>query len=244
MQAHVDEQPDHVDQAPAREDQGDEDIPRLKLSLRRPTARKPATAPRSPSKRRQKRSASRSGCRSPKPAPQAQAPDETAVSPDRAEKAVNMLRRALEAALAELGGLDDLDLSELDVPQASVPQAPPAEPAPEPVSESEVEKKVELPPGPPWVDDETQTPVARENWDGQVLEVTLGAAEDQGGTRKEQVVIGGETAMPFLTSRVSFPHRPVIAIEIARTADRMIGRICWWRFGMRSWMTLEPGPSG
>ena len=210
MQAHVDEQPDHVDQAPAREDQGDEDIISQAEAILTETDRaeeEPAPEPQQKAAEEERQPERQP---EPKPAPQAQAPDESGVSPDRAEKAVNMLRRALVAALAELGGLDDLDLSELDVPQA-----PPAEPAPEPVSEPEVEKKVELPPDQPWVDDETQTPVARENWDGEVLEVTLGAAEDQGGTRKEQVVIGGETAMPFLHFEGEFPHRPVIAIEIA-----------------------------
>jgi acetyl-CoA synthase len=122
-----------------------------------------------------------------------------------AERAVNMLRRALVAALAELGGVD---MDALQVPAAPPVAAPPATPAmPEPT-------KVELKPDEPWIDDQTKTEVVKEQWTGSVREVTLGATADQGGTRTKSVTIGGETAMPFMHFEGEVPHPPVIAIEI------------------------------
>jgi acetyl-CoA decarbonylase/synthase complex subunit delta len=116
-----------------------------------------------------------------------------------------MLRRALVAALAELGGVD------MDALQ--VPSAPPAEAAPAPILSPEP-AKVELKPDEHWIDDQTKTEIAKEQWTGSVREVTLGATADQGGTRTKSVTIGGETAMPFMHFEGQVPHQPVIAIEI------------------------------
>jgi len=44
---------------------------------------------------------------------------------------------------------------------------------------------------------------------GHVLEVTIGATSEQGGSRSHTVTIGGSTALPF-----QFPHRPLIAMEV------------------------------
>ena len=152
----------------------------------------------------------------PKPEPQAKAapPTQTSstgeVSPERAENAVNMLRRALAAALAELGGLEGLDLEGFQPPVA--PPAPPQVVEPEPEPEKPVR---ELAPDKDWLDEQTKTKIAKEDWDGAVRAITLGATKDEGGTRSHTVTIGGETAMPFMHFEGEIPHKPVVAIEIA-----------------------------
>jgi len=140
-----------------------------------------------------------------KPAPAA--PEKAAEVPvDRAERAVDMLRRALIAALAELGGIEGLELP-------AMPAAPTA-PA-EPVVEAPPEEiKIELPPDPVWMDASTKTEVLKEKWPGAVRTVTIGATPEEGGTRAVTVTVGGETAMPFLDFEGEIPHPPVIAIEI------------------------------
>ena len=63
-------------------------------------------------------------------------------------------------------------------------------------------------------------PNVKETWTGKILEVTLGAGPDQGGTRGKTVTVGGETTLPFLHFEGEIPHRPVIAVEISdRTPD-------------------------
>ena len=47
-----------------------------------------------------------------------------------------------------------------------------------------------------------------EKWTGTIKEVKLG-----GGGRKE-VVVGGETTLPFLTFEGSIPNPPKVAIEV------------------------------
>jgi acetyl-CoA decarbonylase/synthase complex subunit delta len=136
-----------------------------------------------------------------------------AVPVDRAEHAVEILRRALIAALAELGGLDSASLQiqpAPTAPSALVVEAPAVVPA---VPAEEV-KKVELPPDQPWISEDTKTEILKEQWEGQVREVVLGATSAEGGTRTKSVVVGGETTMPFMTFEGSMPNPPVIAIEI------------------------------
>ena len=143
------------------------------------------------------------------PAPEPPTPTVTPAVPTEgdtsAERAVNMLRRALVAALAELGGVD------MDALQGTA--APPAEAPPASVLTPEP-AKVELKHDEHWIDDQTMTEIAKEQWTGSVREVTLGATADQGGTRTKSVTIGGETAMPFMHFEGQIPHPPVIAIEI------------------------------
>lgn len=141
-------------------------------------------------------------------------------APDRAERAVDILRRALIAALSELGGVDVKDLQ--------IPAAPPAPPAVEgppavtPPVEAEAPaapvveevKRAVLEADRPWIDEHTKTEILKEKWTGAVREVTLGATADQGGTRARTVTVGGETAMPFMHFEGSIPHSPAIAIEI------------------------------
>ncbi len=49
---------------------------------------------------------------------------------------------------------------------------------------------------------------------GHVLEVTIGATSEQGGSRSHTVTIGGSTALPFHFFEGEFPHRPLIAMEV------------------------------
>jgi len=150
----------------------------------------------------------------PPPAPVAAAPGTVPV--DGAEKAVDMLRRALVAALAELGGID---AESQQVPAAPVAAAPDVSeklpPVPAPSTEQAVEEpKDELLPDKPWLAEGTKTELLKEQWTGQVREVTIGATKDEGGTRTKTVVVGGETAMPFMDFEGSLPNPTIVAIEI------------------------------
>jgi acetyl-CoA decarbonylase/synthase complex subunit delta len=66
----------------------------------------------------------------------------------------------------------------------------------------------------PWTQERESLDILREKWMGEVLEVTLGATEADGGTRSKTVAVGGQTAMPFLDFEGEFPHEPVVAIEV------------------------------
>jgi acetyl-CoA decarbonylase/synthase, CODH/ACS complex subunit delta len=56
--------------------------------------------------------------------------------------------------------------------------------------------------------------IPKEKWTGKVREVTLGATSSNGGTRSKEVVVGGESTLPFLHFEGEMPHAPVVAIEI------------------------------
>jgi acetyl-CoA decarbonylase/synthase complex subunit delta len=56
--------------------------------------------------------------------------------------------------------------------------------------------------------------IPKETNTGQIMEVTIGATPDQGGTRSHTVTIGGSTAPPFHFFEGEFPHRPLIAMEV------------------------------
>ena len=49
---------------------------------------------------------------------------------------------------------------------------------------------------------------------GKVIEVTVGATPEQGGSRSHSITIGGSSALPFHFFEGSIPHRPVIAMEV------------------------------
>ncbi len=149
-----------------------------------------------------------------KPAPPPAAPAPAPAGPDGSP--VELLRRTLvaglTAALQELGA----DVSTL---AASAPPAAPAKPAPAPAPEAppEPEPAKELPPDAPWLAEGTKTELTKEQWSGQVREVTIGATAEQGGTRTSTVTVGGQKAMPYLdfdTGDNAVPNPPVIAIEI------------------------------
>jgi len=136
-----------------------------------------------------------------------------------ADIVIGSFRRALEAALRELGG---------DVPaMPAVPARPGVAPT-APVTPAEVSPagaaaaagaaarvKRARPAVPPWSEDkETSLEILKEKWTGQVREILLGATAADGGTRTKTITVGGQTAMPFLDFEGEMPNRPVIAIEI------------------------------
>jgi len=164
----------------------------------------------------------------PPPAPAVPAPSVlTGVMGDGAENAVNMLRRALIAALAELGGIEGLDVASF---QPAAGTSAPAAPA----------KTVEAAPIAPdeaWLPADTKTKLAKENWDGVVREITLGATAADGGTRSHTVTIGGSTAMPFMHFEGQTPHKTVIGIEILnRKPDD------WSELLMKAWGDVMNDP--
>jgi len=133
---------------------------------------------------------------------------------DRAEKAVDILRRAMIAALTELGGFDS---AEFNIPTSrSVPSIAPAKSpvAPTPDTDVEQKEKAEIIPDKRWMPDETKTQIPKEQWTGQVRVAKIGATKEDGGTRTRQVVIGGENSMPFMDFEGEAVNKPVIAIEI------------------------------
>jgi len=56
--------------------------------------------------------------------------------------------------------------------------------------------------------------IPREMNPGKIVEVTLGATAEQGGTRSHTITIGGSTALPFHFFEGEHPHRPAIAMEV------------------------------
>jgi acetyl-CoA decarbonylase/synthase complex subunit delta len=49
---------------------------------------------------------------------------------------------------------------------------------------------------------------------GKIIEVTIGATSDQGGTRSHSVKIGGSNSLPFHLFEGSHPHPPMVAMEV------------------------------
>jgi acetyl-CoA decarbonylase/synthase, CODH/ACS complex subunit delta len=56
--------------------------------------------------------------------------------------------------------------------------------------------------------------IPKETNTGKIVEVTIGATAEQGGTRSHTTTIGGHTALPFHFFEGEHPHRPVIAMEV------------------------------
>ena len=56
--------------------------------------------------------------------------------------------------------------------------------------------------------------IPKDKWPGNILSLTIGGMEAEGGTRTSTVTVGGETTMPYLQFEAPTPNKPVIAIEI------------------------------
>lgn len=56
--------------------------------------------------------------------------------------------------------------------------------------------------------------VQKEKNTGEVLQVTLGATAENGGTRSHTITIGGSNAWPFHFFEGKHPHRPRVAMEV------------------------------
>ncbi|MGD9092153.1 MAG: acetyl-CoA decarbonylase/synthase complex subunit delta, partial [Anaerolineales bacterium] len=128
---------------------------------------------------------------------------------ERLERAVTTLITSLVDALAEIG---EVDASQVAVTPKAAPPAP-AEVVPTPEPEPEP-LKIELPPDQPWLTEDTKTEILKESWSGSVRVAQIGATVEEGGTRTSVVVVGGETAMPFMDFEGEMPNKPVVAIEI------------------------------
>jgi len=63
--------------------------------------------------------------------------------------------------------------------------------------------------------------IPRETNVGKIMEVTIGATSDQGGTRSHTVTIGGSTSLPFHFFEGEHQHRPVVAMEVF---DRVLNK--------------------
>jgi acetyl-CoA decarbonylase/synthase complex subunit delta len=56
--------------------------------------------------------------------------------------------------------------------------------------------------------------VPREKNAGKVVEITLGATAENGGTRSHTITLGGSNALPFHFFEGEHPHKPVVAMEV------------------------------
>ncbi len=56
--------------------------------------------------------------------------------------------------------------------------------------------------------------IPKETFAGKIVEVTIGATPDQGGTRSQTITIGGSSALPFHYFEGEHPHRQVVAMEV------------------------------
>lgn len=56
--------------------------------------------------------------------------------------------------------------------------------------------------------------IPKDKWPGSIKKVTLGATAAEGGTRARNIVVGGQTTLPYLHFEAPTPNKPVIAIEI------------------------------
>jgi len=54
----------------------------------------------------------------------------------------------------------------------------------------------------------------KERYSARVREVTIGAVEEEGGTRACTVTLGGDSTLPYLHFEGDMPHRPAIAMEV------------------------------
>jgi len=55
---------------------------------------------------------------------------------------------------------------------------------------------------------------AAQEWSGVVRTLTIGANAEHGGTRASEVVVGGQSRIPFLGFEGSEPNPPVIAVDL------------------------------
>lgn len=56
--------------------------------------------------------------------------------------------------------------------------------------------------------------IQKEKNAGRVVEVTLGATAENGGTRSHTITLGGSDALPFHFFEGQHPHKPVVAMEV------------------------------
>ena len=57
-----------------------------------------------------------------------------------------------------------------------------------------------------------QLPV--EKWTGKIREIAIGAVKEEGGSRSRKLVVGGQSALPFLDIDGTIPHPPALGMEV------------------------------
>lgn len=53
-----------------------------------------------------------------------------------------------------------------------------------------------------------------EKWSGMISTITIGATEQEGGSRRKAIKVGGQKTLPFLFKEADIPNKPVVAFEI------------------------------
>ncbi len=56
--------------------------------------------------------------------------------------------------------------------------------------------------------------IIKERNSSSVVEVTLGATKEEGGSRSHAIKIGGDSALPFNHFEGEFPNKPIVAMEV------------------------------
>jgi acetyl-CoA decarbonylase/synthase, CODH/ACS complex subunit delta len=59
-----------------------------------------------------------------------------------------------------------------------------------------------------------ETPLVLEKWPGTISTVTIGATTAEGGSRSQNIKVGGQNAMPLLFKDGVMTHKPKLAFEI------------------------------
>jgi acetyl-CoA decarbonylase/synthase complex subunit delta len=59
-----------------------------------------------------------------------------------------------------------------------------------------------------------EVPIPKEKWTGKIKELKFGATSNDGGSRSNQIVLGGINTLPFLYFEGEIPRNPVIAMEV------------------------------
>jgi len=54
----------------------------------------------------------------------------------------------------------------------------------------------------------------REEWQGEIPEITIGATREEGGSRAYSIKIGGEKSLPSLFKEGAIPNKPKVAFEV------------------------------
>jgi acetyl-CoA decarbonylase/synthase complex subunit delta len=67
--------------------------------------------------------------------------------------------------------------------------------------------------------------IPENQYEGNIVEVKLGATKAEGGTRDETIVIGGEKAPAFYNFMDKTPHKPVIALDCFDWSEVPLSRV-------------------
>lgn len=80
--------------------------------------------------------------------------------------------------------------------------------------------------------------LVKDSWPGVVREVTIGATEEEGGTRTSTITVGGEKSLPFMHFEAEMPNKPIVAIEIKdRRPDD------WSKLLIETWEAVVDDPA-